>query len=321
MLTSLQSVLLEHPVAMKKSLIIILAFALFNCGCSTIGLVYRNGDWYLQHKINGYTSFNAQQKEVIRKEVSNYMLWHNKEALPEYINFLQNLNGSVQYDSHLRVEEVTLLRAHLMSLYRKTLMPAIRPFTQLLLSLDSQQVQKLGATIAKDIKKQKQDELDKSHDNILDKRADKTIDFLEWLAGDLSDEQVRKVKDISRHLPVVNHIYIQQREANQVKLIAMLNDHAGAEDISAFLSNWFITPDAARPSQHQRVIQSFEMATDEMIVQIHGILTAQQKDHMRKLITSYIKDMQILSADKHAASGNSTGFTEVPFSNRTYARY
>ena len=79
---------------MNKSLTIVLVFALFICGCSTVSLFYRNADWYLQHKINGYASFNDQQKKAIKREVSAYMVWHRKNALPEYIIFLQNLNAS-----------------------------------------------------------------------------------------------------------------------------------------------------------------------------------------------------------------------------------
>ena len=103
---------------MKKSLPIILALVLFICGCSTVSLFYRNADWYLQHKIAGYTSFDVRQKETIRREISDYMRWHRRYALPEYIIFLQNLNGAVQYDGRLKTEEVALLRARLMDLYR-----------------------------------------------------------------------------------------------------------------------------------------------------------------------------------------------------------
>lgn len=132
MLTFLRNELLDQPVAMKKSPGIILAFALFSCGRSTIGLVYRNADWYLQHKINSYTTFNSLQKETIRKEVSDYMAWHRKVALPEYIIFLQNLNGAAQYAGQLQAEQITLLRAHLMSLYKKSLVPAIMPVAHML---------------------------------------------------------------------------------------------------------------------------------------------------------------------------------------------
>ncbi len=303
MLTFSRNEQLEQPVVMKKSLSIILVFALFNCGCSTIGLVYRNADWYLQHKIDDYTTFTSRQKETIRKDITDYMLWHRKVALPEYIIFLQNLNEVAQYDGQLKAEEIALLRAHLMNLYRKSVIPAIRPAAQMLSSLDSRQIQELGRNLAKENKKQKQEELDVSHDEYLDKRADKTITFLEWLAGNLSDEQKQQVREMSRHLPVASNHFIQHRETNQARLLALLNDHAGADKIEAFMSSWILTPEATRTSQQQRVIQSFETSSDAMIAQIHGLLTARQKEHMRKLISAYIKDMQSLATDTHAASG------------------
>ena len=292
MLTFSRIELLELPVAMRKSLFIVLAFALLCCGCSTIGLVYRNADWYLQHKINGYTSFNAQQKKLILQDVSDYMHWHRKNALPEYINFLQNLNGAAQSGGQLKVENVTLLRAQLMNLYRMTLEPAIRPTAEILSMLDSGQIQELGRNLAEEIQKQKHEELDISHDEYLDNRADKTISFLEWLAGNLSSEQERKIREMSRHLPVVIDIYIQHRAANQSRLIALLNDHADKEKIAAFLSSWLLTPEASRLPRQQRVIESFETASDEMIAQIHGLLTVAQKQHIHKIISSYIDDMR-----------------------------
>ncbi len=290
---------------MKKSLFVLLAFAILSCGCSTASLVYRNADWYLQHKINGYTSFNAQQKETIRKEVTDYMRWHRKNALPEYITFLQNLNGAVQYDGQLKVKEVTLLRAHLLNLYQQTLLPAIRPTALLLSSLDNKQIEVLGRTFAEDIQKQKDEVLVGTIGENLDKRAEKLLDFLKWLAGNLSDEQEQKIREMNRRLPFANHIYIQHRETNQSKLIALLYGHASAEKIAAFLSSWMLTPELTRTSQQQSAIQAFEIASDEMVAQIHGLLTDRQKDHMHKVISSYIKDMQILAADTHAASGTS----------------
>lgn len=307
MLTFSRNELLVRPVAMKRSLFAILAFALLSSGCSTVSLVYRNADRYLQHKINGYTSFNARQKETIHRGVSDYMHWHRKIALPEYIIFLQNLNGVAQSDGPLEIKEVSQLRAHLLNLYKRTLVPAIRPTAQLLSELDSRQIQKLGKTLAEETRKQKKEKLDISHDEYLDKRADKTIDFVEWLAGSLSGKQEQKIREMSRHLPVAIHSQLQHRETSQGRLIVLLNAHVGADDIAAFLSSWALTPEETRTSQQQHVIQSFEKATDEMIAQIHGLLTARQKEHMRKLISSYIENMRVenmrsLGTDRHATS-------------------
>jgi hypothetical protein len=282
---------------MKKSPIFVLAiallaFSLLLGGCSTVSMVYRNADWYLQHEINGYTSFNAQQEKSIRQDVSDYMNWHRKNALPEYIIFLQNLNGTAQYEGRLGIENVTLLRAQLMNLYRETLAPAISPAAKILSTLDSRQIQELGRNFAKQSQKQKNEELESSTDELLDKRADNTLSFVEWLAGNLSKDQERKVGEMSRHLPAVKDIYMQNRAANQGRLIALLNNHAGEEKIAAFLSTWLFTPEATRTPQQQLAIQSFDRASDEMIVQIHGLLTVTQKQHIHKMISSYIDDMR-----------------------------
>lgn len=280
---------------MKKKLISVLAIALLICGCSTVSLFYRNADWYLQHKIGGYTSFNTQQNELIRRDISDYMAWHRKHALPEYIIFLQNLNGTAQYQGQLSKETIAQLRGQLMNLYKKTMAPAIRPAAKILSMLDNRQIQELGKNFAEENQKQKNEELEESHDEYLDRRADKTVSFLEWLAGNLSAKQEHKVRDMSRHLPAVGDIYLQHREANQNRLIALLNGQAGEEKIAAFLSSWIFTPEATRLPQQQLAIESFEQASDEMIAQILGLMTVTQREHIHNRISSYIDEMRAAS--------------------------
>lgn len=303
MLTFLRYNQSVQPVAMKKSLFIVLAFALLNCGCSTISMVYRNADWYLQHKIYGYTSFTSQQKETIRKEIADYMAWHRKDALPEYIIFLQNLNGAAQYQGQLKAEEAALLREHLINLYQLSLAPAISPAAQILSTLDSRQIQELEKNLAQENQQQLNEQLEVSRDVYLNKRADKTISFLEWLAGDLNARQEREIRDMSRHLPVVSDVYIRHRQENQGRLIVLLNGHVGEEKIAAFLSSWLFTPDETRSPEQQRAIHAFEQASDDMIAHIQGMLTSAQKDHIHKVISSYIDEMRAEIAASRQDSG------------------
>ena len=308
---------------MKKPIFIILALTMISGGCSTASLFYRNADLYLQHKIYDYTTFNARQKETIRKEVSDYMLWHRKEALPEYIIFLQNLNGATQSEDSLSAKEVALLRVQLMDLYKKTMFPAIRPTAQLLSELDRRQIQELGRSFAEQIRQQKDKFLEDGKIENFDKRAERAVDFVDWLAGSLSNEQEQKIAELSRKLPGASLSYIQQREANQAKLITLLNDHAGAEKIAAFLTSWILTPEATRTSQQQRNIQSFESGSDETFAQIHGMLTPGQKSHIRKLISSYIRDIRNLESDSTSHEGarredlHGIQYPGLAFNNRT----
>jgi hypothetical protein len=290
---------------MKKSLFIIIAFALFNCGCSSVNLLYRHADWYLQHKIDGYVSFNPRQEESIHREISNYLDWHRKHALPEYIIFLQNLNGTAQSGVRLKSGKITLLRVRLMNLYRKSLMPAIRPAAEILSSLDNRQIRELAHNLAEENNKQKLEVAGMGRDAYLDRRAYKTLDFLEELVGNLSREQRQKIMEMSRRLPVVRDIYIEQRETNQVRLIKLLSDNAGADRIASFMSRWILTPEATRTAQQQRDILAFETASDEMIANIQAMLTTKQKSHLDKKISFYIDELQNLTTDTKTANDSS----------------
>jgi hypothetical protein len=290
---------------MKKSVLIVLAVALFGSGCSTVSLLYRNADWYLQHKIDGYVSFNAGQEATIHREISVYLNWHRKYALPEYINFLQNLNGAAQYEGQLKTGRIAQLRAQLMDLYHLTLQPAIRPAAELLSNLDSRQIRELSDNLAKENNKQMQELRDMGRDAYLDKRANDTLDFLEGLVGDLSREQRKQIRDMSRRLPAVREIYLEQRYANQRRLIGMLNEHAGADRVAAFISLWLLSPDATRTSRQQIAIHAFETASDEMLAHIQWMLTDRQKAHLNKQLSRYIDELRKLSAGIKAAGGES----------------
>ncbi len=220
------------------------------------------------------------------------MQWHRKNALPEYIIFLQNLNGAAQYQGQLKIEEVALLRQHLVSLYQKTMAPAISPAAELLSMLDSGQIQELDKHLGEENQQYLDEHLKVSREVYLKKRADKTVNFIEWLAGDLSAGQEQQIRDMSRHIPVVVDQYIRHRQENQSRLIALLNGHAGEDKIAAFLSSWIFTPEETRTPEQQLAMQTLERASDEMTVNIHALLTAKQKNHIHKMISSYIDDMR-----------------------------
>lgn len=287
---------------MKRHLFIILALALLCSGCSRVAIGYNNADWYLRYKINNYTSFNAQQREEIHHEVDDYMRWHRKNALPEYIRFLQDLHDVVQQGRQVQAEDIARLKGESYKLYRKTVGPFIPPATRLLNALDKRQIEELNESLAEMNREQRDESLSDSHHANLEKRAERTLDFVEGLVGNLSGEQENKIREMSLQLPFATGYYIDHREANHAALIALLNSHAGENKISAFLWLWLNAPEATRTPQQQHVIQSYDYAIDEMTARIYQLLTDHQKNHLRKKILSYIEDFQRLSAKSSTVS-------------------
>ncbi len=277
-----------------KSLFVILAL-LCCSGCSTVSLGYNYADWLLRYWINGYTSFSSQQKDEIHLEVADYMRWHRRQALPEYNAFLQDLNGLVNQDGVLTAGDITHLRTESARLYQLTLAPMILPAAHLMSTLDSRQIAELADTLAYRNSKQRKHILQGSEQELLEMRAVRHVDLVEKLVGRLSAEQEEKIKAMSLRIPFATRYYIEQREAKQARLIALLNNHAGENKIAALLRQWIDTPEADRSAQQQLAIIAYESTMNDMTVRIFELLTTRQKQHLSKIIVSYIDDFQKLN--------------------------
>ena len=280
---------------MKGKLIFVIAILLSLSGCGIISIGYNYADVYLRYSVNSYTSFNDVQKETIKQEVNIFMIWHRKNMLPEYVRFLQALQRTVQSGAELKKQDVTKYRAEARNLYVKTLQPTVRPAASLLSGVDSEQIEELVKSFAKENKKQKEKELGGSLDEQFRKRAERSIDFLENLVGDFTDTQLEKIREMSRKLPFATGIYIGQREDNQARLIELLKNDKGEAAIAVLLSTWLLTPEANRSLDEQSIILAFENASDEMIASIYQMLTARQKKTFQKNILKYIDTFQELA--------------------------
>lgn len=296
---------LECPMNMQKTLFIILAIVLLSLGgCSLVSIGYNHADLYLRYKVSDYVSFNTLQKEEIRREIDIYMQWHRKNAVPDYIVLLQNMNAMIQRDKPLKVEEVTRIKEDIGNLYRKTMVPLIRPTAHVLSTLNSRQIEELRKTLADKIRKQKDEVLYGSEQKNLVMRAERYTDMVERLVGNLSSEQEERIVAISLRIPFATKLFLEQREAYQAELITLLRSNAGEKKIAALLSQWINTPEAIRTPQQQQVIQAYENGMIELTVRIYELLTARQKDHLRNKIASYVENFQGVSAKTSTAEPN-----------------
>lgn len=283
---------------MKLRLIIIFALlASMLSGCAIISVGYNYADAYLRYSINSYTSFNDAQNEIIHRDVDDFMQWHRKYMLPEYVSFLRELQQTAQSGAALKKQDVARLRSRVRTLYVKTLQPTVGPAASLLSAVDEEQIDELVKSFAKENNKQKNKELDGSLDDRLRKRSERTIDFLENLVGGFSDRQLEKIREISHQLPYATALYIQVREDNQARLVELLKNKKSEAELSAFLSAWLLTPDASRSRDEQGTLRAFENASDEMIVSIYQILTGRQKKTLLKNIQKYIDIFQELASN------------------------
>lgn len=283
-------------LSMKKKLIttiILMILPLSGCGIISIG--YNYADVYLRYTINSYADFNDAQKQFIRQQVDLYMLWNRKAMLPEYVKFLQELQHTVQSGNGLKKEDVTAYRIEARALYVKTLQPTVAPAAALLSEAEPQQIEQLVHSFAGENKKQRDKELSGDRDEQLRKRAERTIDFIENLVGNFSDDQLGHIRDASRKLPFASALYLQMKEDNQTMLIELMKQKSSKEKLANFLSLWLMMPEKFRSPEEQNLLHDFELASDQLIVDIYTGLSERQKNTLLSNIGKYIDSFQNLS--------------------------
>lgn len=265
-------------------------------GCSLVSIGYNNADLYLRYSINGYATFNDTQKQVIKREVENYLLWHRKNMLPQYASSLRDVLLVVQSGRVLKSDDVLSLRLVVRALYVKTLQPMVRPAANLLSELDTTQIDELVLSFAKENNKQRDKYLSGSQDEKLKKRAEFSIGFIENLVGDLTDDQLEKVRELSHKLPFASDLYLRLRENSQAGLLGLMGNKKGEGEIYAYLSAWLIMPEASRSPNEQNILASFERGAEEFVVDAYAMLNQRQKKTLIKNMTKYIDSFTRLAS-------------------------
>ena len=268
--------------------------------CSMVTLGYNNADVYLRHTVNGYAEFNEAQKIAIRQEVNTFMLDNRKNMLPLYIDYLNHVKQLIQAGASRKKVEVTRLRETVRELYVLSLQPAIKPAAAFLASIDTAQIDQLVTSFAKENTRQQENELSGSTEQRLLRRAEKTVEFVENLTGSLTDKQQEKVRALSSKMPFAGEVYLNQRAANQARLIALLRQHKAepnkAEpEIATMLEKWLKTPELYRSTDEHKLMLSFESAADDMIMGVVEILSEAQQQKLLDSIQKYITVFQELT--------------------------
>ena len=87
---------------MKKIALLFLILVL--SGCST-KFVYKNLDWLTYWYVDDYVDLNQQQKEVFDAYLNDWLDWHRREELPQYVAQLEEIKAEVVKDQ-MRIERL-----------------------------------------------------------------------------------------------------------------------------------------------------------------------------------------------------------------------
>ena len=270
-------------------------------GCSTIRFSYNQGDTLLYWWLNTYVDFEGQQADVTKRDINALFSWHRQTQLHDYAALLGNFQKQLAG---------TPTQADLVNAYREVRVRGERlgqratpELTTLALSITPQQIKHIEAKF-----KDKNDEyrrkfMSGSVDKRQRARFKKSMEQFELWFGSFSSAQETELRRASDLRPLDNHIWLEERQYRQRRIVAMLreiqqkkmNREQATAQVQALQRDLFGRMEA--PERKGFYDASIDANTKYILAGIR-MATPQQKAHAQQRMQGWINDFEALAAGK-----------------------
>lgn len=275
---------------MKKIALLFLILVL--SGCST-KFVYKNLDWLTYWYVDDYVDLNQKQKEVFDAYLNDWLDWHRREELPQYVAQLEEIKAEVVKDQ-MRIERLLSHRddvqAHWQSL-RARVVPDIVSMAPM---LETEQIASLFEALEErnledlnDLEERSQQPLESG-----DRWVKRSVDRLENWIGQLTDDQQQVFEELSeRYRPNREH-WIDYRRVYQKQLKALFETPDRGDAFQSELTALLLNPEQFRSNTLKANIEANTAIWLESLTKINALLTDKQRDRLVLEINDQIKDLQ-----------------------------
>jgi hypothetical protein len=273
----------------SPSLLVVLLLA----GCSAVQFGYRHADTFLAWTVDDFFDLDHGQKELLKPGIESLLAWHRTEQLPDYARFLEanqaRLGGPVTHaDVKWLVDEA---RARYITAVER----AVVEGAPVLAKLSSHQIDELEQRLKKDNRKFADKFLMDDLAKRQRKRAERFIDIAEYWVGSLSDEQEKRIVDITAEGETGYTQRLAERQRVQREFLAILREDNSAGSLVRKLKVWIANWEAGRTAETE---QAFARADEQrlgMMLAVTDTLGARQREHAQKRLRSYAEDIRKLA--------------------------
>lgn len=274
----------------------LLALAL--AGCSAVRTGYDNAPTLLYWWLDRYVDFSDAQKPLVRDSLAALHAWHRQQELPAYAELLARMQplarGHVSPDLVCHFTEQ--IRARIERLAEQTAdgLARVAP------TLTAQQLRRLAERLEDNNEKWREEWLDGTPEELLQRRYQRALDRYENFYGTLSDAQKSLLRQGLAQSGFDARLAWAERLRRQQDLLRVLQQHRGSgsdraaavqADMRALLQRSLQSPEPAYQRQTERVLQS-GCAT---LAAIHNSASPAQRRHLQDKLRDYEDDFRALA--------------------------
>jgi hypothetical protein len=281
----------ERSVGLRHSVAAILIAGAFLLGGCALAFGYRHVDWLIRWQVDHYLDLTSGQRKELVSRLKPLVSRHRREALPQYEQFLKELQQRV--NRGMGREDMEWVYAAYDRFRTDLLERALPDGSAILATVNEKQIRHLEQEFSKDEAKAAR-LLQAPAAVRIDERAQKFLALAqEWL-GPLSTEQIAHIRNASRALPDSLPVWWQYRRHREKELIALLRHPAPAEDVSRDLRRLFVRPGETIPFHYGETEMEVRAALTGLVVETDRLLTPLQRRKAVSSIQGVIDDLQSL---------------------------
>ena len=267
-------------------------------GCGTTRLAYNNAPSLIYWWLDNYFDFDSDQALRVRADLQTAHTWHRKDELPLLTAEIASLKARALQNA--TPEQTCKLAADVqarVSIPLERLAPTLAAIAP---NLTDAQLQNMERAFDKRNRSWREDYLDGTPDERINKRMKRTAERVESFYGRLRPEQLSWLRAqilASDYDASAQYKETLRRQQDALQILRLLRASKASPvqaqtALQALLERSFVSPDTSYRQYMARILQQ----GCSTMTELHNGMTAQQRAKLQDALQSYEDDMRALMA-------------------------
>ena len=266
-------------------------------GCSALRLTYGQGPLLAYWWMDRYMDFTAEQAPLVRGALADWFAWHRRTQLPEYADWLRELQpiagGDVTPETVCRVAQAAQRRIE--GAYEQAV-PAMAPIVR---TLTPAQLEHLEQRYTRNNKEAERDFLQPDLQDRAEASLKRTVERAEQVYGALDDAQRELLAAGLATSPFDPQRWIAERRARQQDILRTLRQllaaQADAATVQTALRSFAAHAVRSPRADYRAYREQLEQANCALAARLHNALRPAQRQHAVAKLKGWEADLRALA--------------------------
>jgi hypothetical protein len=256
--------------------------------CTALQFTYSTADWILLWRMDRYFDLSADQRSYLNGQAKSLHRWHRRTQLPQYAQFVRNFEQRTR--QRLTREDVERVLASVEQFRVQLAEQAAPPGANFLGSVTPRQVRHFQDQLAVEHRRLLSEIGMDQEARVRQRLATVSRTLTSWV-GRLSSEQEHRIGQWIRDMPDLTDMWLEHRLSRQSALLELLDTSPNHSMLDQELFQWLAHANSGGSPGYLVASKKWREALKTLVVNIDGILTGEQRQHLSKELESLIRKL------------------------------